>query len=430
MGQYYIIDFDSTFTQVEALDELARISLNDHPDREHIYQQIEDLTNAAMEGKLSFADSLEGRVKLLQANRNHLEQLVKHLRKKVSPSFSRNSKFFKEHHDDVLIVSGGFKEFITPVVSEYHIKKENIYANTFEFDEQGSIIGYDRSNPLSQEGGKVKLLKELNLQGDIFGIGDGYSDFQLKESGLIKKFFAFTENIARKSVVEKADYVTPSLDEFLYINRLPRAISYPKNRIKCLVVGQVEPEAIAQMQKEGYNIRVKEEITEAYLQEAGVLLCDEAHQPTPEQLENAGRLKVIGCFGKVGSRKLSEVACENGIIIFDDPKHNPRSSDFIPKRVIAFMNEGKTHTSCNFPDLQPPRVNNAHRLIHIHKNVPGILAQINEIFASHNINIVGEFLVTNAQIGYVITDVDAGYDEQLLRQLKAIDYTIKFRLLY
>ena len=179
------------------------------------------------------------------------------------------------------------------------------------------------------------------------------------------------------------------------------------------------------------TISAKSEIIEEkYLEEAGVLFCDEEHQPTPEQLQNAGRLKVIGCLGKVASSKLAEAACENGIIIFDDPKNNPRNDDFIPKRVIAFMNEGKTHISCNFPDLQPPRNNNAHRLIHIHKNVPGILAKINEVFARHNINIVGEFLVTNAQIGYVITDITAGYRKQVLNELKAIDHTIKFRLLY
>jgi D-3-phosphoglycerate dehydrogenase len=430
MDQYFIIDFDSTFTQVEALDELARISLKNHPDREKIYKQIEDLTNASMEGRLSFSESLENRVKLLQANREHLKQLISFLKKKVSTSFSRNTIFFKNHTDEVLIVSGGFKEFIIPVVTEYYIKKENIYANTFVFDDDGNIIGYDRENPLSQEGGKVKLLRQMNLQGDIYGIGDGYSDFQLKESGIIKKFFAFTENIERKSVAEKADHVTPSFDEFLYINKLPRAISYPKNRIKCLVVGDIEEDALALMRKEGYNIRVKESIEERYLEEAGILFCDEEHQPTPEQLQNAGRLKAIGVFGKIASRRLGEVAGENGIIIFDDPKHNPRNDDFIPRRVMAFMNEGKTHTSCNFPDLQPPRVNNAHRLIHIHKNVPGILAKINDVFARHNINIVGEFLVTNAQIGYVITDVESGYDPGVLNELKAIDHTIKFRLLY
>jgi len=430
MEQYFIIDFDSTFTQVEALDELARISLKNRPDAEDVYRQIEEYTNASMEGRLSFSESLAARVRLLEADRDHLKQLISHLKKKVSTSFSRNSKFFKTHADNVLIVSGGFKEFITPVVTEYHIKKENIYANTFEFDEDGKIIGYDHDNPLSQEGGKVKLLREMNLQGEIFGIGDGYSDFQLKESGLIKRFFAFTENIARKSVIEKADHVTPSFDEFLYINKLPRAISYPKNRIKCLVVGDIGEEALSQMQKEGYNIRHREEIEDKYLQEAGVLFCDEAHQPTPEQLAAAGRLKVIGCFGRVQSRKLMDAACENGIIIFDDPRNNPRNLDFIPKRVMAFMNEGKTHMSCNFPDLQPPRVSNAHRLIHIHKNVPGILAKINDVFARHNINIVGEFLVTNPQIGYVITDVNTGYDTQVLDELKAIEHTIKFRLLY
>src|SRR5476649_2130051 len=308
MNQYFIIDFDSTFTQVEALDELARISLKYHPDRENIYKKIEDLTNASMEGKLSFTQSLEARVKLLEANREHLKQLITHLKKKVSTSFSRNTIFFKNHQDEVLIVSGGFKEFIIPVVTEYQIKKENIYANTFEFDDDGNIIGYDRTNPLSQEGGKVKLLKELKLEGDIYGIGDGYSDFQLKESGMIKKFFAFTENIERKSVAERADHITPSFDEFLYINKLPRAISYPKNRIKCLVVGDVEEDALSQMRKEGYNIRERDSIEEKYLEEAGILFCDEEHQPTVEQVQSAGRLKVVGIFGRVVSRKLAEAA--------------------------------------------------------------------------------------------------------------------------
>ena len=84
----YIIDFDSTFTQVEALDELARISLKKHPEKDAIFQKIEDYTNLAMEGKLSFGESLAQRVKLLEANEDHLKQLITHLKKKVSASFS------------------------------------------------------------------------------------------------------------------------------------------------------------------------------------------------------------------------------------------------------------------------------------------------------------------------------------------------------
>lgn len=261
---YYIIDFDSTFTQVEALDELARISLKDNPKREAVYEQIEGFTNQAMNGSMSFSDSLAARVKLLEADKTHLKKLVTHLKKKVSKSFSRNAAFFKKHADEVLIVSGGFKEFITPVVKKFHIKKENIYANTFVFNADGKIIGYDATNPLSKEGGKVILIRDLNLQGNLYGIGDGYSDFQLRESGLIKKFFAYTENISRKSVTAKADHVTPSFDEFLYLNKLPGAISYPKNRIHCVVIGSVSSKELQPFLDEGFTVHLEKEIDEKY----------------------------------------------------------------------------------------------------------------------------------------------------------------------
>src|SRR5690606_24711708 len=243
MKTNYIIDFDSTFTQVEALDELAKISLKNNPNKQQYLEEIDNLTNLAMDGKLSFRESLTRRVQLLHANQDHLDVLIKKLKKKVSASFSRNKSFFKENSKDVLIVSGGFKEFICPVVANYHIEPKNVYANTFLFDEDGNIIGFDETNPLSEEQGKVKLLKQLKLEGKIYGIGDGYSDFQLKESGLIEKFYAFTENIKRESVSSKADHIAPNFDEFLYINKLPRAISYPKNRILCALVGNIPSHA-------------------------------------------------------------------------------------------------------------------------------------------------------------------------------------------
>lgn len=419
---FFIIDFDSTFTQVEALDELARISLKDNPDREAVYQQIEDLTNLAMEGNLSFSESLERRVQLLQANRSHLDELVRHLKGKVSPSFARNTVFFEEHQDGVLIVSGGFKEFITPVVTAYHIKPENIYANTFTFDEAGNITGYDRNNPLSKEGGKVTLLKELALEGDIYGIGDGYSDYQLKESGLVKKFFAFTENIARKKVIEKADHVTPSLDEFLYINNLPRAMSYPKNRIRCLIVGNVDANVVAAFQKEGYQIDIRTQIEAAGLREAGMLVCQSAHQPTPEMLAQAPKLKTIGIIDGNGSNALANDACAKGVVLFNGAA--------AVEAIIAFMNEGSTQHSANFPGFQPPRTANAHRLVHIHHNVPGAMVNIEGVFAKHQLNIVAQFMVSNQQVGYVITDIDKGYGPAFLKDLRALPETIRLRLIY
>lgn len=426
----YIIDFDSTFTQVEALDELARISLKKHPDKEAIFKKIEDLTNLAMEGKLSFSESLAQRVKLLEASEDHLKQLITRLKKKVSSSFSRNAAFFKKHADQVLIVSGGFKEFITPVVSHYHIKKENIYANTFVTTGDGKIIDYDHANPLSEEGGKVKLMQQLNLEGDLYGIGDGYSDFQLRESGMIKKFFAFTENISRESIVSRADHVTPSFDEFLYVNNLPRAISYPKNRILCLAIGDIKKESLDLLKKDGFSIRHKTSFEEKYVKDVHMLLLGDGEEMEPEKLKLALKLKTIGYLGSTKNKLDLQTCTQMGIVVFEDPKHNPRNYNFIPKRMMDFMNQGTSYMSINFPNLQLPQIAKSHRLIHVHHNVPGIMAQINTVFAKHSINIVSQFLMTNSTIGYAITDINAEYDKALFKSLKKIEQTIKFRVLY
>src|SRR5690606_9767894 len=416
MKTNYIIDFDSTFTQVEALDELAKISLKNNPDREKHLQDIESLTNLAMEGKLSFRESLIRRVQLLHANRDHLDILIKRLKKKVSASFSRNKAFFKENAKDVLIVSGGFKEFICPVVANYHIPAENVYANTFIFDVEGNIVGFDEENPLSEEGGKVKLLKELKLDGKVDGIGDGYSDFQLKESGMIEKFYAFTENITRESVSSKADHIAPNFDEFLYINQLPRAISYPKNRIKCFIVGNVPSHAAKFLEKDGFHVTQLNSVENEDLSEAGMILFEDGFSFTNEQIEKASRLKTIGYLGN-SKHKIDKNFCLiKGVVLFDDKKKKWRNADFIPKRMADFINNGDTKMSRNFPNIKVPQMDDAHRLIHIHENIPGIMAQINGIFRDNDVNILAQFLMTKKGIGYVVTDISRKYDKKLLKE--------------
>ena len=234
--KYFIIDFDSTFTQVEALDELGELSLQDDANKEQVLTEIKNITNSAMDGNGSFTAGLTQRLALLKANKKHLPLLIARLQTKVSESIKRNPEFFQEYADNIYIVSSGFKEFITPIVTKYGIKEENIYANTFQYDEQGNITGFDTENVLCLDKGKIKLLEQLALQGDVYVLGDGYTDYEIKEAGLANKFYAFTENIARENVIAKAEHVAPSLDEFLYQNKLPMAISYPKNRISVLLL--------------------------------------------------------------------------------------------------------------------------------------------------------------------------------------------------
>ena len=99
-------------------------------------------------------------------------------------------------------------------------------------------------------------------------------------------------------------------------------------------------------------------------------------------------------------------------------------------KIIDFINTGNTYLSVNFPNIQLPRQGNYHRLLHVHRNVPGILASINGTLAKYHINIEGQYLKTNEDIGYVITDVNKRYDKQVLKELKNIEDTIRFRVLY
>ena len=105
-------------------------------------------------------------------------------------------------------------------------------------------------------------------------------------------------------------------------------------------------------------------------------------------------------------------------------------TEFVSNKIVDFMFKGRTTLSVNFPNLQLPEIKNAHRLIHIHQNIPGVLAKINNILASNSINIVGQYLKTNEHIGYVITDICREYDRDVITDIRNIPGTIRFRLLY
>ncbi|HJY64583.1 MAG TPA: phosphoglycerate dehydrogenase [Ignavibacteria bacterium] len=628
LNKYFIIDFDSTFIKVEAIDELAKISLRKDKDRNIKFERIKSLTSKAMNGKISFNKSLTERLKLLTANKAHIEILIKILKKSISNSILNNKPFFRTYGNRIIILSGGFKEYITPIVSKFGIKECNVYANEFIFNKKGIITGFNKKNILSSENGKSKLLKKLNLKGDLIVIGDGHTDYEIKQSGLAHKFYAFTENVSRNPVLKKADHVAPSFDEFLYVSKLPMSISFPKNRIKVLLLENIHKDAVSNLKSEGFNveiinkslsegeisekikdvfilgIRSKTKVTEKVLQNANKLLAIGAFCIGTNQIDikscsergvivfnapfsntrsvvelaigeiimlmrgifdksnklqrgewdksSAGSLEVRGKklgiigYGKIGSQlsvlaeslgmevyfydlveklalgnakkcnSLKEILAKSDVIsvhvdgneknfnligerefalmkngaiylnlsrgfvtdikalskylktgkikgaaidVFpEEPESNSDSfknplkgfdnviltphiggstdeaqkdiASFVTARITDFINSGNSNYSINFPEIQLPSLQNAHRLIHIHRNVPGILARINEVFAEHNINIIGQYLKTNEDIGYVITDISRKYNPELISELKKIPYTIKFRILY
>ena len=626
--KYFIIDFDSTFTRVEAMDELILISMNGKEGASAAASEIRRITELAMAGEMSFSDSLRSRVALLKANRQHLAELVNVLRDKVSESFQRNRPFFQEFGQQVFIVSSGFREFIVPIVSDFGIPEQNVFANSFLFDQDGQICGFDENNFLSQDKGKVKLLRELSLPGEVYVLGDGYTDYEIREAGLANKFFAFTENISRESVVTVADHRSASLEEFLFDNRLPMNISYPKSRITVLLLENIHSNAVALFKTEGYQVETlaggldEDELCER-IKDVSILGIRSKTMLTTKVLEHANKLIAVGAYC-IGTNQVDLEAClKKGVAVFNAPYSNTRSvvelaigemilltrriveksgqmhagrwdksagksyevrgkklgiigygsigtqlsvlaealgmqvffydvvdklaignarkchslnqlletadiitvhadgrksnanmigapqfarmkdgvvflnlarghlvdipaltkalregkvrgagldvfpeepktnqepfiselqgmpnvllsphiggsteeaqfniAEYVPNKIMDYINTGSTYMSVNFPEIQLPELANAHRLIHCHENVPGILARINQILASHSINIVGQYLKTNGIIGYVITDIDKEYNKQVIKELRAIEHTIRFRVLY
>ena len=103
---------------------------------------------------------------------------------------------------------------------------------------------------------------------------------------------------------------------------------------------------------------------------------------------------------------------------------------FVPEKLMNYINNGSTVGSVNMPVVQLPSQSNQHRILHIHKNESGVLAQINNVIASNKVNISGQYLKTNEELGYVIIDIEGEYPSSFISELKSLDYTLKSRILY
>lgn len=102
----------------------------------------------------------------------------------------------------------------------------------------------------------------------------------------------------------------------------------------------------------------------------------------------------------------------------------------VSNKLFQYLETGMTIGSHTVPPLSLPHQEGTHRILHIHKNVPGVLSEINSTLSSHNINILGQYLKTNDEIGYVVVDIDKRVSNQALQLLKEVKSTIKTRLLY
>ena len=102
----------------------------------------------------------------------------------------------------------------------------------------------------------------------------------------------------------------------------------------------------------------------------------------------------------------------------------------VAEKFVSYSDKGMTLSAVNFPEIALPLTEGKHRLLHIHKNVPGVLSKINNLFAEHGINISGQSLMTKGDVGYLVMDVDATASQEALDTLQDVEGTIRVRVLF
>ena len=624
----YVFDFDSTLVRIETLEALADIALGGALDAAAIRDRISALTDAAMAGDLPFGEALRLRLSLLPLTRAHVTELAERILDEGTPSVRRNLRFFRENAGRIVILSGGFREIIAPLAAHLHIPADQVLCNDLLYDADGFVTGVDPANPLAEAGGKPVVIKALALPGPVVMVGDGWTDAEVKLQGAADRFHAFTEIVRRETVVAAADAEAPSMDEFLHAEGLAGRYSYPRGRIRILLLENIHPAAVERLEEAGYTVETRKgALDEDALIEAvrgvHVLGVRSKTQVSAEVLQAADRLMAVAAFC-IGTNQIDlDAAAARGVAVFNAPYSNTRSvvelavgltivllrdvsdksaamhrgewnksadgsrelrgktlgivgygaigsqlsvlaealgmrvifhdlterltlgnarrmpsldallaeSDvvslhvdgradntaligaaelsrmkpgalllnlsrghivdvgalaqalgsgriggaaldvfpdepatnadpfdsplrglknviltphiggsteeaqeaigaFAAERLLAYLNRGDTTFCVNLPNVQLAEVSGAHRILHIHRNQPGVLADLNRALAAAGLNILGQHLKTDERTGYVITDVDRDYDPEALRTLKSVAGTLRFRMLH
>jgi D-3-phosphoglycerate dehydrogenase len=623
-----VFDFDSTLVRIETLDALAEIALEGRPDAEAVRAEIALLTEAAMAGGLEFGEALRRRLALLPLSRSHVAELANRITDECTASVQRNLDFFRANADRIVIVSGGFRDVISPLAAHLGVAASQVFANDLTYDETDRVTGVDPTNPLASGGGKVTALQALAAPGPLILVGDGWTDAEVRLAGAVDRFYAFTEVARREKVLEVADGEAASIDELLHAEGLAGRWSYPRSRIRILLLENIHPAAVERLKASGYTVECEAgALDERTLIEriAGVhvLGVRSKTQVTQEVLASADRLLAVAAFC-IGTNQIDlDAAADRGVAVFNAPYSNTRSvvelaigliitlmrdvadksaamhrgewrksaagshelrgktlgivgygaigsqlsvlaeslgmrvifhdlterlalgnarpmpslaallaeadvvslhvdgrggnanligetelarmkpkalllnlsrgqvvdvdalaaalakgrlggaavdvfpdeparngdpfvsplqgltnvvltphiggsteeaqeaiGAFVADRLLGYLNRGDTTFCVNLPNVQLTEVAGAHRLLHIHRNQPGVLAELNRAMAQAGLNILGQHLKTDERTGYVIVDVDRGYDPAVLKGLRGVAGTLRFRTLY
>ncbi|AJC48877.1 HAD-IB family phosphatase [Allofrancisella guangzhouensis] len=206
-----IFDFDSTLIKKESLELILEPILKEFPDK---LKEIEDITNLGMQGQINFRKSLEKRLAIASPTKASIEDFViKHYPNLLTVGILELIIDLKQAGFNIWIFSGGLTDCIIPFAEYLGITKNNIFAVDVVWAENGGFYSLDNTNGACDS--KLSAFEKVKslFVGEVIVVGDGYTDYQLYESGFVDKFIVYTEHVVRENVTGKAKHIANNIHE-------------------------------------------------------------------------------------------------------------------------------------------------------------------------------------------------------------------------
>ncbi|XP_033098667.1 phosphoserine phosphatase-like [Anneissia japonica] len=203
-------DVDSTVVTDEGIDELAKFC--------GVGEKVAELTRNAMNGTVTFRDTLKARLGIIKPSKQHLMDFIEAHPPSLTNGIRELVKTLQSRGTKVYLVTGGFLSIVSEVAKELGIPTENIFANKLKFYFNGDFAGFDEDQPTSASGGKpkvVQMLKKKYGYKNLVMVGDGSTDMEACPPA--DAFIGFGGNQVRPKVQENAKWFATNFQELISV---------------------------------------------------------------------------------------------------------------------------------------------------------------------------------------------------------------------
>jgi phosphoserine phosphatase len=210
-----VLDVDSTLSGVEGIDSLAA-KRNDA-----VRRRVAEITDRAMRGEVQLSDVYAERLAAVMPTRAEVNELGLEYIKRMQAGAGEALANLADAGVRIVLVSAGLRDAILPLARTLGIPDSDVHAVDIYFTESGGYAGFDNESPLTQNGGKAKVVRGLGLARPILAVGDGVTDAELRtlEPPAVDAFAAYTGVAERAPVVAVADYAINSFEQLLALWR-------------------------------------------------------------------------------------------------------------------------------------------------------------------------------------------------------------------